>query len=232
MRFLWPFGGSLLTADFQPNLSSRESLAGLRFRQALASYMPPEVVEWDHEETVKALASGRVAMITEWNGWHKWLADPATSRVADCLGVALEPAGPAGRKPALGGFSLGVGARSSPERKAAAWLFVQWLTSKAKAADYIRNGGFPGRRSAYRDEGLKRQYPHFEPLALSWERYGNAHYRPRFAEWHAISRVISDTGTKMMRGQVDVDEGARVIDAQIRYILFESGYYKDKPRLQ
>lgn len=232
MRFVWPFGGSLLTADFRPNLSSPESLAGLRFRKALQRYMPPEVIEWDHEETVQSLASGRVAMITEWNGWHKWLADPSTSRIADCLGVGLEPAGPAGRKPALGGFSLGVNSRSGPERQAASWLFIQWLTSKAKARDYIQNGGFPGRRSAYRDDGLRRRYPHFEPLAVSWERYGNALYRPRFEEWHAISRVISDTGAQMMQGRIGVDEGARVIDAQIRYILFESGYYKDKPRLQ
>jgi multiple sugar transport system substrate-binding protein len=35
MRFVWPFGGSLLTEDFKPNLSSAESLAGLNFRQDL-----------------------------------------------------------------------------------------------------------------------------------------------------------------------------------------------------
>ncbi|MBI5068059.1 MAG: extracellular solute-binding protein [Deltaproteobacteria bacterium] len=232
MRFVWPFGGSLLTRDFQPSLSSPESLAGLRFRQSLLPYMPPEVLDWDHEETVQALAAGKVAMITEWNGWHKWLADPATSRIASCLGVALEPAGPAGRRPALGGFSLGVSARSSPERKAAAWLFVQWVTSKAKAGEYLRKGGFPGRRSAYRDEKLRSQNPYLEPLAQSWERYGNAIYRPRFEEWHAISRIISDTGLQMMRGQVEVEPGARSIDAQVRYVLFESGYYRDKPRLQ
>jgi multiple sugar transport system substrate-binding protein len=232
MRFVWPFGGSLLTADFQPNLSSREAVAGLRFRQELLRYMPPGVVEWEHEDVVKALADGRVAMITEWSGWYKWLADPASSSVAPCLGVALEPAGPAGRRPALGGFALGVSARSAPARRAAAWLLVQWLTSRDKAPDYIRHGGVPGRRSAYRDLAQRRTHPHFEPLATSWERYGNALFRPRFEEWHAISRIISEEGTRMMRGQADVEEGLHALDAQLRYILFESGYYKDKPRLQ
>ncbi len=232
MRFVWPFGGSLLDPEFQPSLSSKESLTGLRFRQELLRYMPPGVVEWEHEDTVKALAEGRVALITEWSGWYKWLADPGTSRITRCLGVALEPAGPAGRKPALGGFSLGVSARSSPERKAAAWLFIQWITSKAKARDFIEKGGVPGRRSVYQDATLRRQHPYFEPLALSWERYGNPLYRPRFEEWHAISRIISETGTKMMRGDVGVEEGARSLDSQIRYVLFESGYYKEKPRLQ
>src|SRR5690349_16385853 len=44
MRFIWPFGGSLLTPDFKPNLSSKESLAGLAFRQDLMRYMPPDIV--------------------------------------------------------------------------------------------------------------------------------------------------------------------------------------------
>jgi multiple sugar transport system substrate-binding protein len=232
MRFVWPFGGSLLTAEFRPNLASAGAVAGLRFRQDLMRYMPRDIVEWEHEDVVKALADGRVAMITEWSGWYKWLTDPASSRVGPCLGVALEPAGPAGRRPALGGFALGVSARAPVERRAAAWLLIQWLTSKQKAADYIRLGGVPGRRSAYRDPGLRRTHPHFEPLATSWEKYGNPVYRPRFEEWHAISRIISDEGTRMMRGQVAVEDGMRAIDAQLRYVLFESGYYKDKPRLQ
>ena len=232
LRFVWPFGGSLLTDQFAPNLSSPASLAGLRFRQDLLRYMPPEVVDMEHEQTVQALAEGRAAMITEWSGWYKWLADPATSRVAGCLGVALEPAGPAGRKPALGGFSLGINAHSSREKQAAAWLFVQWLTSRREARAFIEAGGVPGRRSAYRDEELRRRFPYFDPLTESWERYGNAYYRPRFQEWPAISRIVSSTGADMQRGQLGVEEGARRIDAQVRYILQESGYYGAKPKLR
>ena len=232
MRFVWPFGGSLLTHTFKPNLSSKESLAGLRFRQQLMRYMPPGVVDWEHEPTVQALANGQVAMITEWSGWYKWLADPATSRISNCLGVTVEPAGPAGRKPALGGFSLGVNAHSSPEKQAAAWLFIQWLTSKQKARDYIHAGGVPGRRSAYRSLELKKQFPYFDPLVTSWDKYGNAIYRPRFQEWPAISRIIANTGTEMMRGNVTVESGAQTIDDQVNYILHESGYYASKRKLQ
>jgi multiple sugar transport system substrate-binding protein len=232
MRFVWPFGGSLLTESFKPNLSSKESVAGLKFRQELLRYMPPKVVDWEHEATVEALADKQVAMITEWSGWYKWLADPKTSKISDCLGVAVEPSGPAGRKPALGGFSLGVNAHSSPEKQAAAWLFIQWLTSKQKALDYIQAGGVPGRRSAYQSQELKKQFPYFDPLVTSWNKYGNAIYRPRFQEWPAISRVISNTGTEMMRGNVSVENAAKMIDDQVYYILHESGYYANKRKLQ
>jgi multiple sugar transport system substrate-binding protein len=90
----------------------------------------------------------------------------------------------------------------------------------------------PGRRSAYEDEKLKRQFPYFEPLVISWDKYGNAIYRPRFQEWPAISRIIAETGTEMMRGNISVEEGARRIDDQVYYILYESDYYGSKPRLQ
>ncbi len=232
MRFVWPFGGSLLTDTFQPNLSSKESLAGLRFRQELMRYMPSNVVDMEHEDVIDALAQGRVAMITEWTGWYKWLTDPATSKISDCLGVTVEPAGPAGRKPALGGFSLGISSRSSPEKQAAAWLFIQWITSKEMAHAYIEAGGIPGRRSAYADGALEKQFPYFEPVVLSWDKYGNAIYRPRFQEWPAISRIIANTGTDMMRGLIGVEEGAKMIDDQVYYILYESGYYGSKPKLQ
>lgn len=232
MRFVWAFGGSILTDSFKPNLSSRGSLAGLKFRQQLLRYMPPGIVDWEHEQTVQALADGRVAMITEWSGWYKWLADPKTSKISGCLGVAVEPAGPAGRKPALGGFSLGVNAQSTPEKQAAAWLFIQWLTSKRKARDFILAGGVPGRRSAYKDKELRKRFPYFAPLVQSWEKYGNPYYRPRFQEWPAISRIIATTGTDMMRGTISVEKGARMLDDQVYYILYESGYYGNKPKLQ
>jgi hypothetical protein len=36
----------------------------------------------------------------------------------------------------------------------------------------------------------------------------------------------------MMRGNISVDKGARMIDDQVYYILYESGYYGNKAKLQ
>src|SRR5581483_11100673 len=231
MRVIWPFGGSLLKDDFTSNLSSKESLAGLKFRQDLMKYMPPDIVSFDHDETVQALAQGQVAMITEWSAFYATLADKTKSKITDCLAVGVEPAGPAGRKPALGGFSLAVNASSSPEKQAAAWLFIQWVTSEAKAKDYIANGGVSGRIAPYKDADLVKTYPYFAPLAESWEKYGNAIFRPRFPEWPAISDVIAQYGTEMMLGSVSVEDGVKKIEDQMSTILkdYTSG---KKPKLQ
>lgn len=187
MRMLWPFGGSLIDAKtFEPNLLSASSQKGLQFRQDLAKYMPDGIVDYDHNEAVNALAQGKVAMITEWSAFNGTLNDPASSKIGKCLAVSTEPAGPAGIKGALGGFSYGVNAFSDEKKQAAAYLFIQWITSEAKAKDYVRAGGVSARTSAYTDPAIKKAFPFTMPMVKAWNQ-GNPVFRPRFPEWPAIS---------------------------------------------
>lgn len=232
MRVLWPFGGSLIDPEtFEPNLLSEESLQGLKFRQELMQYMPPGIVDYDHAEAVQALAQGNVAMITEWSSFYATLTDPQQSQIVDCLGVTTEPEGPAGLKPALGGFALGINSNSSPEEQAAAWLFIQWITSERMAEEYALAGGVSARQSIYEDPELQERFPYFEPLVTSWEA-AIPNFRPRFPEWPQISELIAVTGTKMMLGEVSVEEGATTLNQQIEEILREAGYYDGRPKLQ
>ncbi|MEM6381978.1 MAG: sugar ABC transporter substrate-binding protein [Pseudomonadota bacterium] len=231
-RMLWPFGGSFLDADFRSNLLSEESQAGLNFRQELMQYMPDGIVAFDHAETVNAFAQGEVAMITEWSAFYSTVVDPDTSRVADCVEIAPEPTGPAGRKPALGGFSLAVASQADDDEKAAAWLFIQWATSAANAVEYLERGGVPARQSAYADPALAETYTFIPALVESWQE-GVPEFRPRFAEWPEISEVVQEWGTRMMLGEVTVEEGAAEIGTRMEDILESAGYYSgDKPLAQ
>src|SRR6201995_2649056 len=152
MRFIWPWGGSLLDAKFKSNLLSPEFQAGLNFRQDLIKYMPPGIVDFDHAEAVNALAQGQVAMITEWSAFYPTLTDPSKSKIGNCLAITTEPRGPAGLKPALGGFSLAVNAKSNAKKQAASWLFIQWITSDAMAKPYLEAGGVPARMAISQDK--------------------------------------------------------------------------------
>ena len=232
MRMVWAFGGSLLNPEtFEPNLSSPESLAGLNFRQELMAVMPPDIVEWDHDETVQGLAQGRVGIITEWSANYATLVDPASSTIVEDLGITIEPEGPGGRQPALGGFSLAVNAQSPEEKQAAAWLFIQWITSEANATRYIEEGGVSGRTSPYEDPALQERYPYFGPLVESWNEYGNPVFRPRFPEWPQMSEIIAATGSEMMLGSVSVEDGVASIEEQLLPLL-EPYISGQKPKLQ
>ncbi|OYX22257.1 MAG: sugar ABC transporter [Rhodobacterales bacterium 32-66-9] len=229
-RFLWPFGGSFLNAEFRSNLNSPESQAGLKFRQDLMKFMPEGIVAYDHAETVNAFAQGDVAMITEWSAFYSTVVSPETSKVADCVEIAPEPTGPAGRKPALGGFSLAVASQADDAEKAAGWLFIQWVTSKAKAGQYLEMGGVPARQSAYADPALAATYKFIPALVESWKE-GVPEFRPRFAEWPAITEIVQEWGTKMMLGEVSIEDGAKTIGEKMEAVLAEAGYYDGKKPL-
>jgi multiple sugar transport system substrate-binding protein len=201
MRVLWPFGGSLLDEKFRSNLLSEASQAGLKFRQELMQYMPPGVVSFEHGDAVNALAQNQVAMITEWSAFYGDLTNPETSKLGDCLGVAPEPAGPAGRFPALGGFSLAVAAHAPEEEQKAAWLFIQWATSEEIAKPYVEAGGVSGRTKVYEDTAIREKYQYVDPMVASWQK-GVPEFRPRFPAWPAISEIIGDWGTRIMLGEV------------------------------
>ncbi|MGE0004255.1 MAG: sugar ABC transporter substrate-binding protein [Parvibaculaceae bacterium] len=232
MRVIWPFGGSLLTKEFKSNLESAESQAGLKFRQELMKYMPPGIVSFDHAEAVNALAQNQVAMITEWSAFYGTLTDPNSSKLGDCLGVAPEPAGPAGRLPALGGFSLAVAAQATPEQQKATWLFIQWATSEEIARAYVEAGGVSGRMAVYEQPDIQAKYKFVQPMVASWQK-GVPEFRPRFPAWPAISEIIAEFGTKMMLGEVSTEDGAKEIGTRMEQILEKEGYYDGKkPLLQ
>lgn len=230
MRVLWPFGGSLLDKSFHSNLLSPGSQAGLQFRQELAKYMPPGIVSYDHSESVNALAQGQVSMITEWSAFYGTLTDPKTSKLGDCLAVAPEPAGPAGRLPALGGFSLAVAAQATPAQQKAGWIFIQWATSDDIARAYVEAGGVSGRMSIYQQPDIQAKYKFVDPMVASWQN-GVPQFRPRFPAWPAISEVIAEFGTKMQLGEVSTEEGAKQIGTRMEAILKKEGYYDGKKQL-
>ncbi len=232
LRLLWPFGGSLLRTDFKPNMMSHGSLEALRFRQELLSYMPPDVETFGHDETVEALEGGRVAMITEWSAFHERLSDSALAKSGtDCLGVSTEPAGPGGLKPPLGGFALGVNTSSSRQEQAAAWLFIQWLTSEQQARMFVDAGGVSARMALYEDKQIFARSRILAPMVESWAD-GIAVFRPRFAEWPRLSEHVSTFGLQIMRGDITVEDGAEELNRRIQGVLSEAGYYTGKRHLQ
>ena len=230
MRMLWPQGGSLLDKTFHSNLMNKDSQAGLNFRRNLSKYMPPGVVSWDHAEAVNGLAQNQVAMITEWSAFYSTLTDPKTSKIGDCLGIAPEPAGQAGRRPALGGFSLAVASQAPEKVQKATWIFIQWATSEAIAKPYVEAGGVSGRMAVYDDPEIKANYPFVAPMVESWQ-HGVPEFRPRFPAWPAISEIIAEFGSKMMLGQVSVEEGSKDVGTRMEAILQKEGYYDGKKKL-
>lgn len=69
-------------------------------------------------------------------------------------------------------------------------------------------------------------------MVASWQK-GVPEFRPRFPAWPAISEIVAEWGTKIMLGEVTVENGAKEVGQRMEQVLEQEGYYGgDKALLQ
>ncbi len=223
-RFIWDFGGGWFKpGGTQPTLASPQSIAGIEYRHSLLKYMPPGIVGDDHPQVVQLMAQGQVAMLTEWSSFYTTLAEPGTSKIGSCLGVTTEPAGPGGAIPALGGFAYMINGQSPTAKQNAAWLFIQWLTSKKLAKPLVAKGAVVARTSFDTDPAMQQKYPFLKPMVEGWG-HARADWRPQIAQYPEMSEVVANWGTLIEQGGIGVQDGMEKIQTSIHAILVRNGY--------
>ncbi len=131
---LFNFGGEMLTKEGKANLVSPEAIATTEYyAQQLRSYGPPGVVSFNWYECSSAFSQGQIAMYYDGVNFANIMEDTQKSKIAGKVGYALLPKGPGGQWSAT--FMPGMAISRFSRNKEAAWLFVQWSTSKKM---YIR----------------------------------------------------------------------------------------------
>jgi len=148
--FLFSMGGSWLTKDGKPAVTSPESIQSLDlYGRLLRNYGPPGSVNYHWYETVSQFAQGKAAMYIDVNPRFFFFEDPSKSQVAGKVGYAMFPAGPAGRRPSMEVASMAISSKS--KKKEAAFLFIQWMSSKEVVAKMLLRGIPAARVSAWKD---------------------------------------------------------------------------------
>ncbi len=204
-RFLWPFGGAFLDiANKSIKVNDPQSVAGITFRQSLLGNMPDGIVADDHSQVVEMLSQKRAAMITEWSAFYPTLS---TSALGSDLGIAPEPKGPNGAYAAFGGFSYMVSAQVNAKHQNAAYLFIQWLTSKEMAKPLIEGGAVVARIGADTDPSVQGSHPNLAPMVETWRSAVVPDWRPQLECYPRFSDIVSDWGSRIELKQVAVQSG-------------------------
>jgi sn-glycerol 3-phosphate transport system substrate-binding protein len=113
--------------------------------------MPKGVIVWS--DTPKDFISGNAAMIYHTTGSLTSILSQAKFDV----GVGFLPAGSKGYGAPTGGGNLYVMKKSSPEKQAAAYQFIKFLTEPARLADWTAVTGYVApRKAAWETESLKK----------------------------------------------------------------------------
>lgn len=130
------------------------------YKKLMRETAPPGVVGFNWNESQTTFSQARAAMWIDGVGFSAPLVDPSKSKVAQDAGFAVVPAGPKGHYTST--YINGIGIARGAKNKGAAWLYVQWATSKRLCSEMLRTGsGTPGRASVYEDQSIQKnsQFP-------------------------------------------------------------------------
>jgi len=119
-----------------------------------------------------------------------------------------------------GGTGIGINGTSSEDEQKAAWLFVNWATSKETQLANLKSkvgGGTPTRTSIYElPEVQKAKHPPSDmPNVLTTDavfeewKPENIGLRPKIAAWNECDTVIFTQLSKMLAGQQGPDQCMR-----------------------
>ena len=128
--YLYSFGGDWMDANGNSAIATPEAIRAFEFYgKMLRQYGPPGALNMHWPQAVALFSQGQAAMYTDASSLFPNMTDPTRSVVADKVGFAPFPAGPAGSKPyTVVPWAIAIYRGSA--NKEAAWEFVKWATSK------------------------------------------------------------------------------------------------------
>jgi sn-glycerol 3-phosphate transport system substrate-binding protein len=194
--------------------NSPEVVSGLKFFGDLSTegVMPSGVIIWG--DTVTDFTAGKAAMIYHTSGSLTNILKNATFDV----GVGYLPAGDKGYGTPTGGGNLYMFSTSTPEKQAAAWRWVQYLSSPEIQADWSANTGYiAARQSAWDVDPLKSLVTEHPQYAVARDQL---QYADRELATHQSIDVRNTLGkaiTRVITGEQDaqasLDQAQKEADA-------------------
>lgn len=180
-----PMGGNVFdykSGVFSPVFNDDVGVKALTFLKDVVETGPVGIPSYGQGEMMTAFLEGQAAMYLDATAIFGPVRDKTRSRVSDKVGYAVHPKGTRYSSEAGG---LGLAIPRNSKNAEAAFLLMQWLTSKEQDKAVCRAGGSPSRISTIADAGMVKQFPEFAVLREQI-KYINPDWRPMIPIWDAI----------------------------------------------
>lgn len=216
-----PLGGRIFDDQWRPVFNDAKGVAALRFLQEVVATGPAGIPGFGQGEMNTAFLQGQAAMYLDSTSLVSVVKDPARSKVADKVSWALHPAG-VRRSSQSGGLGLTI--PKNAKNADAAFLLLQWLTSKNQDKAVTRLGGAPMRNSTLNDVDLVRQNPEFIVFKEAL-KYSNPDWRPIISVWDKINVQALGVGiSEALTGKKTAEAALNELVPQVNQIMREAGY--------
>ena len=218
---LAPLGGRVLDDEWNPIVNNE---AGVKAGEALKTILecgPEGGASFGFAEAKNAFLQGRAAMFLDSTVVAGEVDNPEKSKVVGKVGWAPHPMG-VRRGSQTGGFGIAI--PKNAQNKDAAFLLMQWLTSKKADRMIALEGGNPSRFSTHADPEINAKFPHMKIFGEAL-KHADPDWRPIIPVWGKINSDLGTTLSKAMTGEMTVKEALDAVAERTRGIMQEAGYY-------
>jgi multiple sugar transport system substrate-binding protein len=218
---LAPLGGRVYDDQWNPIVNNE---AGVKAGEALKKILecgPEGGTSFGFAEMKNAFLQGNAAMFLDSTVVAGEVDDPEKSKIVGKVGWAMHPEG-VRRGSQTGGFGIGI--PSNAQNKEAAFLLLQWLTSKRVDKMIALEGGNPSRFSTHEDADVNAKFPHMKIFAEAL-KHADPDWRPIIPTWGEVNNELGTTLSKAMTGEMSVKEALDLVAERARAIQDKAGYY-------
>jgi multiple sugar transport system substrate-binding protein len=218
---LAPLGGRVFDDNWEPRINDEAGLQAANALKTIVDCGPEGGTTFGPSEAAAAFRQGQAAMFLDSIAFASTFEDPSQSTVAGKVGYALHPMG-VQRASQTGGFGIGI--PKNAQNKEAAFLLLQWLTSKHGDKLVAMEGGNPSRFSTYADPEVQAAFPYSEVFGEALQ-YADPDWRPIIPVWGKINADLGTTLSKVLTEDLPVQEALDGVAERSRALMEEAGYY-------
>lgn len=219
---LAPLGGKIFDDQWNPVINSPEAVKAAEVLRTVAQTGPIGISSYGYSEMSAAFLQGDAAMYLDSLKIAAMTRDPKLSKVDGKVAFALHPEGVrCGSE--TGGFAMGIPANA--QNKEAAFLFLQYMTSKAGDRRMVELGGDPVRISTLKDPEFMKKFPEYSVVAEQLP-CADPDWRPLIPEWNELNiDVLGQALTEVITTDKPIQGIMDAANEKARAIMEREGYY-------
>lgn len=218
---LAPLGGRVFDGEWNPIVNNEAGVQAAEALKTIVNCGPEGAASFGFGEALGSFLNGDTAMFLDTTVVAGQIDDPSKSQVVGKVGWAMHPMG-VRRGSQTGGFGIGI--PKNAENKDAAFLLMQWLTSKHGDKLVALAGGNPSRFSTHADADVNAKFPHMATFGEALQ-HADPDWRPIIPVWGKINADLGTTLSKVLTEGLDVQEALDGVAERTQAVMEEAGYY-------
>jgi multiple sugar transport system substrate-binding protein len=221
---LSPLNGKVFESNWVPRFNDNAGVRALQFLKQVVDTGPSESVGFGQNEMMTAFLQGQSSMYLDSTIVFGAVKDATRSKIDGKVGYVRHPKGSTYSSQTGG---LGLAIPKNAQNADAAFLLMQWLTSKEQDKAVSRLGGSPTRISTLMDASLSRQYPEYITLRQQIKD-ANPDWRPIIPEWDEINVQALGLGIHdALIGKKTAKEALDSVMPKVSAIMVRGGYLRN-----